>query len=102
MLNSLSKLEKSREYKSWKKKNENSYLCSCFYLDGEGNWQFDYYLPKKDKIKTFVVENTGIRELEDSKIFKKDEEVLKRLNLDRVKITFEKAVDIVDNLKNKK
>ena len=100
MLSSLSKLERSEEYKLWKNDNKNSYLCSCFYLDDEGNWQFDYYLPKKDKIKTFIVEDNMIRELKDSKIFKRNNDVLKKLDLNRVKITFENAVNIVDNLRD--
>ncbi len=102
MLSSLSKLENSKEYKSWKNDNKNSYLCSCFYLDGEGDWQFDFYLPKKDKIKTFIVENNEVKGLVDSKIFKKDDSVLKKLDLNKVKVTFENAVGIVDELKNSK
>ena len=102
MLNSLSKLENSKEYKNWKSENKNSYLCSCFYLDNEGNWQFDYYLPKKDRIKTFIVEDNKIKELKDSKIFKKDDSALKRLDLNKVKIKFESAVELVDNLKDNK
>lgn len=102
MLSSLSKLENSKEYKSWKNDNKDGYLCSCFHLDGEGDWQFDFYLPKKDKIKTFIVENNEVKELIDSKIFKKDDSVLKKLDLNKVKVTFENAVDIVDNLKDSK
>ncbi|MBS3134060.1 hypothetical protein J4214_02405 [Candidatus Woesearchaeota archaeon] len=102
MLNSFSKLESSKVYKSWKKKNKDSFLCSCFFTDDENNWQFDFYLPKKDMIKTFVVEDLNIKELADSRIFRNDKSNMKVLNLDDVKIDFDEALKIMDNIKNQK
>lgn len=104
MLNLFYKrLENSSEYKKWKKDNKDSYLCSCFYLDQDGgNWQFDFYLPKKDKIKTFIVEDSEIKSLKDSEIFRKEKKELRKLDLNKVKIDFENAIDIIDNLKKNK
>src|SRR3990167_8439147 len=50
MLNSFSKLESSKVYKSWKKKNKDSFLCSCFFTDDE-KIDFDEALKIMDNIK---------------------------------------------------
>ena len=53
-------------------------------------------------IKTFVVEDLNIKELADSRIFRNDKSNMKVLNLDDVKIDFDEALKIMDNIKNQK
>tara|TARA_Y100000034_G_C6909869_1_gene423939 strand:- start:12423 stop:12899 length:477 start_codon:yes stop_codon:yes gene_type:complete len=100
MLNSLSKLETSSAFKDWKENNQDSYLCSCFFMDKE-NWQFDYYLPKEDKIKSFIV-SEEIEELKDAEIFKKDKRKLDLLDLKKVKINVNEVLEIANELIKKK
>lgn len=105
--NSLQKIKNSTLFKNWIKKNPGSYLCSCFSIientTKDINWQIDFYSPKKDRITSFMVQDNKISILEsDSKIFKKEKTKIKELNLEKVKIDLNKALEIVNKLKEKK
>ena len=60
------KLEESKNFEEFKKKNPSSYFCSGFFvIDKEGKdnkIHFDYFLPKEKKIISFQLEK-GIRQV---------------------------------------
>ncbi|MEK6835691.1 MAG: hypothetical protein AABX55_01595 [Nanoarchaeota archaeon] len=98
MIKSFKKLINSNQFKTWKTKHKNAYLCSCFMItdkDKGTGWQFDYYLPRINRITSFNVEN-NILVQENQKIFEKAKKKLNKLNLEEAKFSLDKALDIVN------
>lgn len=89
-------VESSNEFKKFK---DDIYLCSLFNIidKAEGNWQIDYYNPKKDKIVSFIIENGAIRS-EESKIFRGKEAKVAKLDLNEIKINLKEALNIVNKI----
>ena len=103
ILNSIKTLENSDLFKEWKKKHAKCYICSAFLILNEVNEnpQIDYYDSNKDRITSFTVAKE-IKITKNEKIFKEKEHKIKELDLDKVKISLEKALEMVENLlKNK-
>jgi len=101
---SLKRLEDSNEFNNWKSKNKKSYFCSAFVMGADlekENWQLDFYNPEKDKITSFKL-NGCIEVLEEEGIFKKPKEKVNELKLNKVKIDFDKAIEIFEDFKSKK
>ncbi len=99
----LKKLESSKEYKEFSKKNKACYLSYAFIMIDESvkeEWQIGYYNPKDDKVSTFAI-NEKITQNPEAEIFKDDKKVLK-LELADVKITLEKALDIAEKTQKEK
>lgn len=93
----VDKIKNSDVFKNLKKK---LYLCSCFAIDDD--WQYDFYDKKSKKITSFkVVDKVKLLE-EGSKVFQKEEIVLERLNLDDVKIKLSEALLKIDKIKKEK
>ena len=96
MLEQYKRLLDSKEFKSWVKKNPDSYLCSCFNArDGinDSFWNFDFYNPN-DRITTFGVAEEIIVN-ENQEIFKHDKDRVAKINLDDVKINLDKALELI-------
>ena len=92
------RLINSGEFKKWKLKHKNSYLSSCVLINEIGTkelWHFDFYIPKTNKITTFVVDDNIIIN-EDQKIFEQTRKKLKEVNLDKIKFTLDRVNDILD------
>ena len=105
MIQEHNKLINSREYKNWESKNKNAYLSSCVLINEPGTkelWHFDFYLPKANKITTFIVgENITVEE--DQKIFEQSHKKLKKINLDEVKFSLSDIYKFIDkNFSDKK
>ncbi|MEK6903265.1 MAG: hypothetical protein AABW64_01290 [Nanoarchaeota archaeon] len=101
----LSRVESSKVFTYWQKENEDSYLSSFFKIieDQEKDWwQVDFYSPKKDNITSFLIEQDVKIVGKDSKIFKKDHEIINKLNLAAVQITDQKAMQIAHELMQEK
>lgn len=97
--NSVKNLKSSKEFKEVLEKYP-CYLASCFTMFEnveEANWQIDYYYAKENKMFSFVV-NKDVKVSESNKIFQKEKKEIKELNLDKVKIDFEEAIDKVESL----
>ena len=92
----LEEIKKSQEFKEWKDKHSKAYLCGAF-LDK--NWQIDFYDPNTDKITTFHIDNKVL--FEEGEVFKSKHKI-KELNLNKVKIDLEKALDIIKKLIDEK
>ena len=74
----------SEEFKKWKSKNKDSYLSSCLIMqdqENKGSWNFGYYMPKKNKITTFIMDNEIIIINEDQKIFEQSHKKLKEIKI---------------------
>lgn len=94
----LKKIESSKEFKEYKKQNQDSFLADIFTIIKEKenfDWQLDYYSKSKDKIISFVIQNKEILERE-AEIFRKDNSEIIKLNLNNVKIPVEKALEEIN------
>lgn len=92
----LEEIKESQEFKEWKKKHNKAFLCSAF-LDKR--WQIDFYDPATDKITTFNIDNKIL--FEEGEVFKGKHKI-RELNLDKVKIEMEIALNIVRKLIDEK
>jgi len=102
---SLKTLENSKEFKEWKKENPDTFLSYGFLMPASSkDWKIGYYHKKDNKITSF---NVGEKiEIEpESEIFKKDETEVKKIDLNKLKINVNKALEITkkfqeENYKN--
>ena len=109
MMITYHKLINSDQFRLWKDKHKNAYLCSCFTIfDNEKNniWQFDYYLPRINKITSFIVENK-ISIQENQRIFGRFKKKLNKINLEEIRFTSEQSLNLInkkykDKIFNKK
>jgi len=89
-------LTKDKKFLLWKKKNNDSYLCSVFLLKDEEKstgWQFDYYLPKKHKIASFLIHDE-VKLMNEDNIFSKSDKI-DEIELNEVKFKFDDVVKLV-------
>ena len=92
-------LEKSSEFKEWKKKNKETYLSYGFYVieNTDVNWKIGYYNSKKDKLTSFDV-GSHIKIEPDEEVFKEKEKKVKKLVVEDVKLDLGDAVSIAQQL----
>ena len=90
----LKKLEESNDFKDWRKNNKNTYFSYAFKIQQEmpNDWQLGFYDNKKDKITTFVISNDGIKIRPEEEIFKKEDMEVNKIQLDKIKLTFDNAI----------
>ncbi|MBU0470848.1 MAG: hypothetical protein KKA62_03395 [Nanoarchaeota archaeon] len=95
-----SRLENSELFLRWKENHQDSYLSHFFCpLDQnyklKGSWEIGYYNPKDDKIVVFMLKEDGSFEMKkEDEVFKKPEDKVTGLNLEKVKISYEDALEI--------
>jgi hypothetical protein len=100
----LSQLQKNKIFTEWKKENKDSYLAHVFRMLDEANeklWQFGYY-NKDDSITTFILDENEISEIPEQEIFKKSKKKLGKLDMGKVKVSFEDALKKAEDVQNKK
>jgi len=92
-------LEKSSEFKNWKKKNPNTYLSYGFYVieNEDVNWKIGYYDSRKDKLTSFDV-GSKIKIEPDEEVFKEKEKKVEKLNLEDIKLDLGDAISIAQEL----
>ena len=98
MIQSFHNIINSNQFKAWERKHKNAYLCSCFTIfDNEKKniWQFDYYLPRINKITSFIVENK-ISIQENQRIFERFKKKLNKINLEEVRFTSEQGLNLIN------
>lgn len=93
-------VEKIMNSKVFKDLNKKLYLCSCFNVDGK--WQFAFYNKKEKKITSFFMDKKIKIIGQDSKVFQKDDVILEKLKLDKVKISLDEALRIAEGVKESK
>lgn len=91
----VTKLEQSPVFQEWRDANKGAFLSSVFIMLGEadkGEWMFDYYDKKKNKIISFLV-SESIKLNPESEVFRSGKEI-KEVNLKDVKISFERVLEL--------
>ena len=101
---SFKKLQESQDFRKWRQKNKNAYFSYAFKIPQEmglNDWQLGFYDEKKDKITTFVVENENIKVRPEEEIFKKEETKVEGIQLNKVKLTFDNAIEKANEFQQK-
>ncbi len=105
ILSKLKFLENSHEFKEWNKTYKSHYLVHAFKLFDEANkniWQIGYYDRSSDTITTFVLENgKEIKIIPNLEIFKQEKDVIKKLEVSKIKINVQEALNISEALLKK-
>ena len=91
----LDRLKKSKEFNQCLAKHKNFYLASIFLI--ENKLEINYYDKTNRKVITFAMER-DIKVKEDNMF---NNERLSELRLDKIKISLDDALKIVNNNKNK-
>ncbi len=100
ILDVLKRLEESKEFKQWKKKNKNSFLAHVFKLLDEANqddWQIGFY-NKDDTITTFILTPADIKKASTENIFKMPEAKIEPLDEKKIKIDITKALETAEKI----
>ena len=99
---SLKKLENSKEFKEFMKKNENVFLCNGFVIleNGVGDWQIDFYDDLNDKLMSFTLKGKIMKR--ESEAFKNEKIKISELDAEKVKIELKNALDNIKELMDKK
>jgi len=100
----IENLEKTKEFKDYKKENEFSFLTHIFHMDDPANkddFQVGYY-NKDDTITTFIISKDQVKVMPEAEIFKKPDAKIKKLDLDEVKISIEQSDKISKDILEKK
>lgn len=84
----------------FKNLNKKLYLCSCFSIDDD--WQYDFYDKKNEKITSFKLDNEIKVIDEESKVFQKEKVALEKLDLDDIKINLAEALLKVEKIRKEK
>ena len=99
----LKRLLDSEEFKEWQKNNKDSYLTYGFIMispEVKKEWQIGFYNPKRDTISTFTLGNEVIKNPE-AEVFKDEKKVIE-LDVEKIKITLNKALILAEELQVKK
>lgn len=99
----IKKLNSNSEFKKWHNSNKDYYLVHCFKMLDEANedeWQIGYYNDKKDRMVTFIFQKDDIKMVPEKDIFRKKKEKIKKIRLEKIKLSLEKvlqkAKDFID------
>ena len=93
------RLEKSKEFKDWKKKNKDCYLTSGFVIveKEQGPWKAGYYDEKKNNVTSFIIDKEiSIEPAEE--IFQKKKVKIKKLDVKKVLVDLPQAIVVASNL----
>jgi len=101
---SLKKLKSSVEFREYHKSYPDCYLASCFKMGdskiNDVSWQFDFYSLRSRKMTSFQIGET-IKVQKDQDVFSQGKPP-KELELNKVKIDFDKAISLVNKVKKKR
>ena len=92
----LKKLEEDSSFRKWHNKNKDTYFSYGFKIPqemGSDEWQLGFYDRKSDKITTFAMSGERVDMRPEEEIFKKEEMEVHKVELDKVKLTFENAIE---------
>lgn len=103
-LEAIKKLNESKVFKEWNKNNKNKYYLSHAFImkdqQVKEDWQIGYCNKENKKIVTFNVSDEIIKNPE-TEALNDNKEILK-LNLDKIKITLNKALEIAEKKQKEK
>ena len=97
VLKILKRLESDPEFKEWKQDNPDYYLAHIFFMvEPNKPFQFDigFYHLEKNLMTTFLLSDSDIQIKPDQEIFKDPEHPIKELDPAQVKIEYDKAMKL--------
>ena len=100
----LKKFEESPDFRKWRQKNKNTYLSYAFKIPqemGSNDWQLGFYNRKNDKITTFEILGDNIKIKPEEEIFKKEDTKVNQIQLEKVKLTFDNAIEKANEFQQK-
>ena len=100
----LEKLKQTQDFKQWAKGNKNDYFSYGFKIVqemGPDDWQLGFYNRKKDRITTFVFTGGNIQIRPKEEIFKKQDMKVNEVDINKVKLTFDDAVNAAEKFQQK-
>jgi hypothetical protein len=100
----IEKVEKHPEFLKWKEKNKDSFLSYVFTVleeNAQSDWQIGYYNKDNDKITTFAFKDNNITIMPDEEVFKKEDTKIVELNIEKVNISLDKALNYADEFQKK-
>ena len=104
----LSKVQSSDEFKKWYAEHDSAFFAHIFFTDEQTEEQTDvitydvgYYVPTEDKIASFEV-GDGVCLKDYSEVFKKPGTTLKKIEIEKIKISAEEALDKAKEEQEKK
>lgn len=100
----LKDLEQKDEYKKWKKGNKDaflSYVLRVIENPPNNEWQIGFFNKKNGKITTFTLDNNKVRIDNDEDIFKKEEDIIKRLEIGKIDYSLIKAAKLAEEFQGK-
>ncbi|MEK6812802.1 MAG: hypothetical protein AABX86_01670 [Nanoarchaeota archaeon] len=91
------KLQADPTFQEWKKANPKSYLYVFFtVLNETTSWEVGFFNPKEQTAASFLVGETVEYTHENSKIFKPNDQKVHALELKKIKIGMEEALNVVE------
>lgn len=103
--NALTKLKESDVFKIWKKDNPDTILSTGFIVvekDRDYPWMIGFYDPASDKISSFIVDNYDVAFEKTDEVFKKEEDKVLGIELDKVKVDVEELLEAVEKFRKEK
>ena len=88
----LKKLEESPDFRKWHHKHMDAYFSYAFKILQEmkpDEWQLGFYNTKKDKVTTFVINNSEVNMRPEEELFKKEEAEVNEIEIDKIKLPFD-------------
>lgn len=105
----IEKLERSREFAEWRKKNRDSYLSYALFMTGEeeDKVEIGFYNRKNDKVTTFCIHGCekgkmSVEVKPEESVFKKPDMEVEELDIGKIKIDVPEATSIASNLQKEK
>ena len=101
----LEHVQQSPVFQAWFANHPASYLSSFFKIIEKEDvewWQVDFYYPKGDTITSFVIDDKVKLATKDSAVFKKEKEPVLALDLTKVSIDIQKALQVAHTLQQEK
>lgn len=99
----IEKLEKSEEFKEWKKNHKDCYLTSGFAVvsQEQSPWKAAYYNDESKKATSFVIDKKIIIEPEED-ILQKEQKKPKKIEIEKLSVDLPQAIVAANNLQKEK
>jgi hypothetical protein len=100
----IKKLESTKEFKDFLKEGSDCYLAHAFTMldNDKSDWQIGYYNKDHDRVVIFEVGDDSLIRHPEDELFKKTNKAVKKLDMSKVNIDLEKALNIAEDLRKEK
>jgi len=97
----LKRLEESKEFEEWKKKNPETFFSYALKTSDNDAWHIGLYHKATDKMTTFVIDQE-IEMQQEEEIFKKPSMEVKPIEIKNTKLLFKKILKKAEEFQKKK